>query len=342
MRELVLAATVSFAVTALTSTAEARDQIVASGSVTAASYAEAVAAEFAKAGHPTPEYRSVDTGGDVGPLCGGVGSEFPDVAVTAQRVKDGEAAECRENGVERLAEIRFGMDALVVVAEGELVEHMGNLTSRHLWLATGAQVPVNGVLAANPYKLWSDIDPSLPANTIEILMPPDESGLEEVFDAMIEPICQSDPLVQVLGDAQKQEICGSHREDEAIVPVADSAEMPEILDEIDHAVAIMSHQAFVSADNDGDDDDAAFRIDGVAPMPETIVNGSYKGAYPLYLYVKAAHLGQVPGLKDFVAEFVSEKAIGENGYLVQVGLVPLSAEECRAAQAAAAALAATN
>ena len=343
MSRLAIALTASAAVVAFAGAAAARDQIVSSGSVTAAPYVQAVATEFAKAGHPEPEYRPIEVGGDLQGLCGGIGAEFPDIAVTGVPAADATAAECRENGVGTLAEIRIGMDAMVVVSEGELVNEIRGLTARHIWLATSAKVPVNGVLAANPYKLWSEIDPSLPAERIEVLMPPDESGLEEVFDAMIQPVCESEPLIRALDEEQQEEICEEHREDGAIVPVADVAEVPDLLDELDHAMAITSHQAFVAGSGDDDDeDDAMFPIDGVAPSPETIADGSYKGAHPVLLYVKSEHLGMVAGLRDFAIEFTSEKAIGEDGYLVSLGLVPLSAEDRDAARAAAAALATTN
>lgn len=339
MSRLAIALTASAALLTFAGAAAARDQIVSSGSVTAAPYAQAVAAEFAKAGHPEPEYRPIEVGGDLQGLCSGIGTEFPDIAVTGVPADDETAADCRENGVGTLAEIKIGMDALVVTGEREHVAEMSNLTPRHLWLATAARVPVNGVLAANPYKLWSDIDPLMPAEPIEILMPPDESGLEEVFDAMVHPVCEAEPLIRALDEEQRNEVCEEHREDDGIVPVANAAEIPELLDELEHATAVMSRQAFVTG---ADEDDAMFTIDGVAPSAETIADGSYKGAHPVLLYVKSEHLASVSSLRDFAIEFTSEKAIGEDGYLVSLGLVPLPAEEREAARTAAAALAATN
>jgi phosphate transport system substrate-binding protein len=39
--------------------------------------------------------------------------------------------------------------------------------------------------------------------------------------------------------------------------------------------------------------------------------------------VKKAHIGVIPGIKEFMAEYVSEKALGEEGYLSERGLVAL-------------------
>ena len=51
-------------------------------------------------------------------------------------------------------------------------------------------------------------------------------------------------------------------------------------------------------------------VDGVKPTFETIADGSYKVARPLFVYVKKQHVDVIPGMKEFVAEYVSEKAHG--------------------------------
>jgi len=64
-------------------------------------------------------------------------------------------------------------------------------------------------------------------------------------------------------------------------------------------------------------------INGVAPTFETIADGKYPVSRPLFIYVKKAHVGVIPGIKEFVAEFTSEKAVGDEGYLGKKGLIPL-------------------
>jgi phosphate transport system substrate-binding protein len=71
----------------------------------------------------------------------------------------------------------------------------------------------------------------------------------------------------------------------------------------------------------------ATAIDGVVPTFETIASGEYAVARPLFVYAKKQHVGTIPGMAEFVAEFMSEKAIGEEGYLGEKGLIPLPAEE---------------
>ena len=68
-------------------------------------------------------------------------------------------------------------------------------------------------------------------------------------------------------------------------------------------------------------------IDGIAPSPETISNGTYPLARSLYIYVKKAHIGVTPGLQEFLIEFTSEAAVGRGGYLQDRGLVPLPEAE---------------
>ena len=64
-------------------------------------------------------------------------------------------------------------------------------------------------------------------------------------------------------------------------------------------------------------------MNGIKPTFENIADGKYKISRSLFFYVKHAHVGTVPGIQEFVAEFTGEKAFGEEGYLVPKGLIPL-------------------
>ena len=68
-------------------------------------------------------------------------------------------------------------------------------------------------------------------------------------------------------------------------------------------------------------------LDGVAPNFDNIAGGKYKGSRPLFVYIKKQHVGVVPGLDKFAAEYVSPKALGEDGYLAKKGLVTLPKKE---------------
>jgi len=70
-------------------------------------------------------------------------------------------------------------------------------------------------------------------------------------------------------------------------------------------------------------------MDGVEPNFENIVAGKYEISRTLYVYVKNQHVGKVPGIAEYVAEFLSDKAAGEEGYLADKGLIPFSAEKLK-------------
>jgi phosphate transport system substrate-binding protein len=58
--------------------------------------------------------------------------------------------------------------------------------------------------------------------------------------------------------------------------------------------------------------------------------------------VKKAHVGVIPGIREYLAEFTSEAALGENGYLSDKGLIPMSDKDRKTVVAEAKGLAAMN
>jgi phosphate transport system substrate-binding protein len=64
-------------------------------------------------------------------------------------------------------------------------------------------------------------------------------------------------------------------------------------------------------------------VDGAQPTFELIADGTYPLSRPLFIYVKKAHAGVIPGIKGYLAEFTSEKTWGKDGYLGEKGLIPL-------------------
>jgi len=68
-------------------------------------------------------------------------------------------------------------------------------------------------------------------------------------------------------------------------------------------------------------------VDGQSPTFDAIADGAYPVSRPLYFYVKKAHVNAVPGISEYLAEFTSEKAYGEEGYLSEKGLIPMPEAE---------------
>jgi phosphate transport system substrate-binding protein len=83
-------------------------------------------------------------------------------------------------------------------------------------------------------------------------------------------------------------------------------------------------------------------INGVVPTYQTISSFKYPGARPLYVYVKNAHVGAIPAVRAFIAEFTKESAFGPNGYLLRAGMVAAPTAVRARSQAAARSLSPLN
>ena len=68
-------------------------------------------------------------------------------------------------------------------------------------------------------------------------------------------------------------------------------------------------------------------VDGVKPSFDAIASGEYKVSRPLFIYAKKQHVGVIPGMQEFMNEYVSDNAMGEDGYLPAKGLIPLPEDE---------------
>ncbi len=73
-------------------------------------------------------------------------------------------------------------------------------------------------------------------------------------------------------------------------------------------------------------------VSGVEPSLETVASGKYPVSRPLFFYVKKAHLGVIPGLKEYAEFFTSDKILAADGPLAEYGLVPLPDAERKEVQ----------
>ena len=295
--------------------AQARDQIAAVGSSTVYPFTTTVAEQFGRAGKfKTPKVESTGTGGGIKLFCNGVGPQFPDVVNASRAMKKGEFETCVKNGVSEIIEIKIGYDGLTV-AESKAGKFV-NITKQQLWKALAKQVPdASGNLIANPYKTWNQIDASLPATKIEVLGPPPTSGTRDSFhELFMEEGCPFENKKQ----------CHLIREDGAYVEAGENDNLiVQKLTANKNALGIFGY-SFLEENTDRI---KALKIDGIAPNFETISSAKYTAARPLYVYIKKAHIGVIPGLKEFAEEYVSNKAIGEEGYLSDRGLVSLDSSD---------------
>ncbi len=301
---------------ALSAPASARDEIRIVGSSTVFPFATAVAERFGKtSGHPTPVVESTGSGGGLKLFCAGVGEEHPDVANASRRIKAREFEACVENGVEDVVEVAVGFDGIVIANARSGPEFA--LTLAQVYAALASEVPVDGTVAANPHGSWSDVDPSLPDQAIEVLGPPPTSGTRDAFEELaMEAGCEAAGAEDAGIDCGEVEI-------RADGPWVDAGENDNLivskLDANPEAVGVFGFSFL--------DQNAAklkgIAVDGVAPEFEAIADGSYPVSRSLYFYVKKAHVGAIAGIEDYVAEFVDPDASGPDGYLVDKGLIPL-------------------
>ncbi len=344
-KRIVISATIAAAsVLSLAGAAHAaRDQIRIVGSSTVYPFTTAVAEQFGKAnGGKTPVVESTGTGGGMKIFCEGVGEDKPDATNASRRIKKSELELCEKNGVKDVVELAIGFDGLTLAQSKEGTPL--KLTLKQVFLALAEKVPNDkGELIDNPYKTWSDIDPSLPSVKIEVLGPPPTSGTRDsLHELFLEKGAEAfDSLKQMKKDDEAnktknfEKVWKSIRKDGAYVEAGENDNViVQKLEANKNAVGVFGF-SFLE-ENAAKLKGAA--IEGVDPSYETISGGKYKGARKMFVYFKKAHVGVIPGLEKFVAEYTSAKAMGDDGYLAQKGLVPLPKEAMEKVAKSAAAL----
>jgi len=319
---------------AMSSGAQARDQIEIVGSSTVFPFATAVAEQFGRTSKfKTPVVESTGSGGGLKLFCAGIGLEHPDVTNASRRIKGKEFKKCQANGID-LTEIVVGFDG-IVVANAKGAPQL-KLTRQQIYLATAKVVPDPNRPCqsnwcepiANPYKKWSDIDASLPDAKIEILGPPPTSGTRDAFQELaMSKGANAFPHMKKLKKADKsmwKKLTRTVREDGAWIDAGENDNlMVSKLSTNPNAVGVFG---FSFLDQNSDKIKGAI-VEGIEPSFDNIAEGKYGISRSLYFYIKHAHVGTVPGILEYVAEFTSEKAFGEDGYLVDKGLIPLPASE---------------
>jgi len=313
MRKLL--AVIALSTLSVVSHAQARDQIAVVGSSTVYPFTTTVAEQFGRTGKfKTPKVESTGTGGGIKLFCNGVGPQFPDVANASRAMKKGEFDTCIKNGVSEIIEIKIGFDGLTIAdAKSGAIS---SLTKEQVWKALAKQIPdASGKLINNPNKTWKDVDASLPAIKIEVLGPPPTSGTRDSFhELFMEEGCPFENKKQ----------CHAIREDGAYIEAGENDNLiVQKLVANKNALGIFGYSFL----EENADRVKALKINGIAPNFETISSAKYTAARPLFIYVKKAHIGVIPGLKEFAEEYVSNKAIGEEGYLSDRGLVSLDSSD---------------
>lgn len=293
-----------------------RQEIRIVGSSTVFPFAKAASEAFAKAdpSRKSPVLESTGTGGGIEQFCKGVGAESPDIANASRRMKKSEFENCQKNGVTDIIEVQVGIDGLALAQSNEGVKFA--LSTADVYKA----------LAANPFgkpqtaKLWSDVNPSLPKLPISVYGPPTTSGTRDSFHELImEAGCKKDAAMKALKETDEdkyKEVCTQIRTDGAFKEQGENDNLiVQKLGSNPNMVGVFGYSYM----EENASKVHGITMDGVSPTIATISDGSYPGARKMFIYVKKAHVDKIPGIKEFVLEFLKGGAVG--GYLTKLGMI---------------------
>lgn len=312
------------------SMAGSRDYISIVGSSTVYPFATVVAEQFGKTTKfKTPKIESTGSGGGMKLFCEGVGIQHPDITNASRRIKKSEYDRCQANGVKEITEVKIGYDG-IVIANSRKAPLM-DMTRRDIFLALAREVPApdgSHKLIPNPYKTWKDVNNRLPATPIKVLGPPPTSGTRDAFvELAMEGGCKAFDWIKDMKKKDKHRfkvICHTIREDGAYVEAGENDNLiVQKLIANPHSAGVFGYSFL----EENQDTIQGSHIEGIAPEFETISDGSYPVSRPLFFYVKKAHVNMIPGMMEYIKEFTSEKAWGDDGYLSDRGLIPMPEEE---------------
>ncbi|KRT53560.1 PstS family phosphate ABC transporter substrate-binding protein [endosymbiont of Ridgeia piscesae] len=331
--------------------AASRDYISIVGSSTVYPFATVVAETFGKtSSFKTPKIESTGSGGGLKLFCAGVGVEHPDITNASRRIKKSEVERCTKQGVNDIVEVKIGYDGIAIANSKHAAQF--ELTRRDLFLALAKQVPgPDGKLIDNPNKTWKEVNPALPNTKIEVLGPPPTSGTRDAFADLVMGTGattfsdlkalhkakgeeQVKPLMAKLGIPERaynkkgkkvfKAVAHAIREDGAYIEAGENDNL--IVQKLEANPNALGVFGFSFLDQNSDKVQGS-KIEGVAPEFESIADGSYPVSRPLFFYVKKAHIGKIPGISEYLSEFTSEKAWGDEGYLADKGMIPMPKAE---------------
>ena len=313
---------------ALSAPAMARDNVQIAGSSTVLPFASIAAEEF---GNNFPQFKtpivgSGGTGGGFRQFCQGTGANTIDIANASRKIGADEITNCRKAGVTKIHEIMFGYDGIVFASDSKGDAYA--LKPHHVFLAGATMIPTrDGKIIANPYKSWSEIDPTLPDLAINLVIPASNHGTREVYEEKVHAAgCKQFSLVKAMDKDAQKKFCSAIRRDGRVIEVAgDYTESLAKLQANKNAVGAFG-LSFYEANTDKL---RVATVNGVAPTVANILNGSYPVSRPLYFYVKGEHIGVIPGIAEYTEYFLTPRVSGKNSPLDKAGLIPMP-EDIRA------------
>ncbi len=177
---------------------------------------------------------------------------------------------------------------------------------------------------ANPHKTWKDVNSALPDVAIEVLGPPPTSGTRDAFVELVMDVgAEQVEGMEALMKADKkayQKAAQTVREDGGYIEAGENDNL--IVQKLQANPNAFGIFGFSFLDQNADVIQGSI-VEGEAPTFENIADGKYPVSRPLFFYVKKAHVGTIPGIAEYLAEFTSEKTWGPEGYLADKGMIPM-------------------
>ena len=304
--------------------AQSRDNVQVAGSSTVLPYASIVAEAFGENfDFPTPVVESGGSSAGLKRFCQGVGEEHTDIANASRKIRDKEIKACAENGVTDIIEVRIGYDGIVFASQLDGPAYNA-FTPSDIFNALAPKVVVDGALVDNPYTKWSDFNADLPAEEILAFIPGTKHGTREVFEEKVVAAgCEATGAMAAMiaggmSEDDAEDACLEVRTDGRSVDI--DGDYTETLASIDANANAIGVFGLAFYENNTDKLKVA-TMSGVVPSTESIASGEYPVSRPLYFYVKKAHIGVIPGLKEFAEFFVADEIAGPDGPLAEYGLV---------------------
>ena len=303
---------------------EDRSHIQIVGSSTVYPFSAIIAESFGRdSDFRTPVVEATGTGGGMKLFCSGKGSNYPDLVNASRAIKKSEIKRCAENNIKDIVEIKIGYDGIVLANSSKGIKY--SLSKKEIFLALAPKIPgKNNQLIDNPHQKWSDVSKRLPDVEIRVYGPPATSGTRDAFvELILEKYCyKHKAFIKKYPDKKtRKKQCHMIRSDGKFIEAGENDNL--IVQKLinDHEALGIFGFSFL-AENTKTIQPA--KINKITPSFKSINNGSYKASRPLYIYLKAAHLKLIPGLKEFTQEITSSNTIGKDGYLLQKGLIPLT------------------
>lgn len=256
-----------------------------------------------------PIIESIGTGAGFDVFCKNNAS----IVNASREIVTKEIENCNQNGLNNLHKITLGIDGITLAYSASSFSDF-KLTLEQLRNAISSYIVVDGKVVENKTKTWNEIDPSLPKTKIIIYGPNSSSGTFDYFREIIQKNCLSDKVLTThfaeLGKDAKAE-CNLMRKETYIQMLDQDTTIASKIRVVKGSIGILRFAFF---ENSGEFD--SVEINGVKPTQQTVENGTYPIARPLFIYFDAKSINKVDGLKTFltqVAKFAYRDILHLNG-----------------------------